>query len=97
MKRFDFNKKFKELDGSNGGDQNKMLAQLFAYSSEKGEKALKMNDWALKVMKEGVLVCDDTDAKYIREFLLNHEANVLIKAQLVQTLDDGGEPVKGGG
>ena len=97
MKKIDFNKKFQELDGSAGGDQNKTLAQLFAYSDVKGEKALKHLNWGLKLMKDGVLECDDVDLKHVRDFILEGSSMALIKGQLVQTLDDGGEPVKGGG
>ncbi len=97
MKKINFNKKFKELDGSENGEQNKSLAQMLAYSDVKGEKSLKHVSWGLKLMKDGVLECDDVDFKYIREFILESNGPALVKAQLAETLDDGGEPVKGGG
>lgn len=97
--KLNFEKEFKTLEGKveEGSTQGKALANLLAAADAKNDKALKHFDWALKLMKGEIIDLDTADKKYLREFIDGINYPSLYKAQLLSTLDDGGEPKKPGG
>ncbi len=98
--KLNFKKPFLDLDDKEipDSDQGKALAQALSASLDPKEGDLiKYWEWALKCHKGQAIDLDKADQKKFREFIEKTNFNVLVKAQLIQTLDDGGEPVKGGG
>lgn len=99
--KLDFNKPFVDLSGDviPETDQGKTLASALSQSLDPKEGDLiKYWEWAQKSHKGEVLDLDTADRKKIREFIEKSNFNVLVKAQLLETMDaDGGEPKKGGG
>lgn len=98
--KLDFNKPFVDLSGDviPDTDQGKTLASALSQSLDPKEGDLiKYWEWAQKSHKGEVLDLDTADKKKVREFIEKSNFNVLVKAQLLATVDDGGEPKKAGG
>lgn len=98
--KLNFKKPFVDLDGNDipESDQGKTLASALSQSLDPKEGDLiKYWEWAQKCHKGEQLDLDTADRKKVREFIEKSNFNVLVKAQLLTTMDDGGEPKKGGG
>jgi hypothetical protein len=98
--KLNFKKPFVDLDGNDisESDQGRTLASALSQSLDPKEGDLiKYWEWAQKCHKGEELDLDTADRKKVREFIEKSNFNVLVKAQLLSTMDDGGEPKKGGG
>lgn len=99
--KLNFKKPFLDLDGKEipDSDQGKTLALAFSQSLDPKEGDLiKYWEWAQKCHKGETVDLDTADRKKVREFIEKSNFQVLVKAQLLSTMDDdGGEPKKGGG
>ena len=99
--KLNFKKPFLDLSGEviEDSDQGKTLASALSSSLDPKEgDLLKYWDWAQKCHRGEVIDLDKADQKKVREFIEKSNFQVLVKAQLLETMDDdGGEPKKGGG